>query len=505
MGVKALISVYDKDGIIEFAKALEGFDILSTGGTAKLLKKNGVKVTTVLEYTGFGEMMDGRVKTLQPKILAGILADRSKHMNELKEHDYDPIGLVVCNLYPFKETVAKGANVDEVIENIDVGGVTIIRAAAKNHKDVIVIVDPDDYETVAEAIAADAMTPDFRMELARKAFQYTANYDTMINHYFAKQTGNLFPAKLNLTFEKLGDLRYGENKHQLGAAYKDPFIDESCAANLKQLHGKQLSYNNYLDINDALELVKDFKEPCAAIIKHTNPCGIAVRDKIEEAYKAAHEVDPMSAFGSIVALNRPCNEEVAEVIKDFFVEAVVCPEFEKEALQILQEKKSIRLVETGGLEKSEKGYDIKRIVGGLLVQTREFPELTEKDLEIKSKKKPSEKELKDMLFANKVCKHVKSNSIVFAKDQVAVGIGAGQMSRVDAVKIASFKAGDRAKGAVMSSDAFFPFRDGVDEAAKAGVIAVIQPGGSVRDNEVIESVDENKMSMVFTGLRLFKH
>jgi len=505
----ALISVSNKEGIVEFAKGLQklGMKILSTGGTAKLLTKNNVPVIPVSEYTGSEEMLDGRVKTVHTKIHAGILAIRNnkKHMQELKKNNIDTIDIVVVNLYPFEETVAKNGSFAEIIENIDIGGPSLVRAAAKNFNDVLVVVDPKDYQPVLKELSGK-VSKELKQNLMLKAFEHTARYDAIINRYFNEKFGdNQFPDILNLTFKKKQDLRYGENPHQKAAFYLDPFIYENSVGTVNQLHGKELSFNNILDVDNAFELVKIFKKPAATVVKHTNPTGCAVADTIEEAFKKAHAADSLSAFGGIVALNRNCNEKTARLIRPLFVEVVICPKFEKKALEILKEKKNVRLLETGGVKASDIGYYTKKVVGGLLVQSRDVPILTKKNIKVVSKRKPSREEMEQMLFAFNVTRHVKSNSIVFAKDNVTVGIGAGQMSRVDAVKIAASKAGDKAKGAVMSSDAFFPFRDGIDEAVKAGITAIIHPGGSIRDKEIIEAADEHNIAMVFTGIRLFWH
>jgi len=491
----ALISVSNKEGIVEFANGLQklGIRILSTGGTAKLLKKNNINVIQISDYTGSKEMMDGRVKSLHPKIFAGILALRNNknHMKELKDNNIETIDIVVVNLYPFEETISKNSKFSEAIENIDIGGPSLVRAASKNFESVTIIVDPIDYDTVLHELNNGKISKEFKQNLALKAFEHTARYDTIINQYFNEKFGsNKFPDILNLTYKKIQDLRYGENPHQKASFYKDPFIYESGVGNIKQLHGKELSFNNILDIDNAFELVKIFKEPAATIVKHTNPAGCAISNTIEDAFKKAHSADPLSAFGGIVALNRDCNDKVAKLIRPNFFEVVICPKFEKNALKILMEKKNIRLIETNGTEISEKGYYTKKVVGGLLAQSRDSPVsiMEKKNFKIVSKRKPTKEEMEQIKFAFNVTWHVKSNSIVFAKDNVTVGIGAGQMSRVDAVKIAARKAENRSKGAVMSSDALFPFRDGIDEAAKAGISAIIQPGGSVRDKEVIEAV-----------------
>ncbi|MAE43291.1 bifunctional phosphoribosylaminoimidazolecarboxamide formyltransferase/inosine monophosphate cyclohydrolase [Candidatus Woesearchaeota archaeon] len=506
----ALISVSDKKGIVEFAKSLQELDykILSTGGTASLLKKNRIDVIEISKYTNQKEMLDGRIKSLHPKIFAGILAlrDNKKHIEELKKNEIEPIDIVVVNLYPFEESVAKNKSFNEIIENIDIGGPSLIRASAKNFESTLTIVDPKDYPHMILELKRGKVSDNLRHNLALKAFEHTARYDSIINNYFMEKFGhNLFPDTLNLTFKKKQDLRYGENPHQKAAFYLDPITYENSIATSKQLNGKELSFNNILDIDNAFELVKEFKEPAAAVIKHTNPSGCAIASKIEEALKKAYEADTLSAFGSVIALNRPCNKKTAELINKFFVEVVICPEFEKDALSILTKKKNLRLLATGNVKISNKGYYINKVVGGLLVQSRNSPILTEKDLKVVSERKPTEEEIKQMLFAFKVTHHVKSNSIIFAKNNVTVGIGAGQMSRVVSVKIAAEKAGKNAKHAVMSSDAFFPFRDGIDEAAKAGITAIIQPGGSIRDEEVIKAVNQHKMAMVTTGIRLFWH
>jgi len=508
----ALISVSNKEGIVEFARGLSklGIKILSTGGTAKLLKKNKVSVTLISDYTGTKEMLDGRVKTVNTKIHAGILALRNnkKHMRELKKNKIELIDIVIVNLYPFEETVARNASFKETIENIDIGGPSLVRAAAKNFNDVLVIVDPKDYKNILNSLKQKKINEKLKRNLALKAFEHTARYDTIINEYFNEKFGEgEFPDTLNLTFKKKQDLRYGENPHQKAAFYLDPFVYENSVGTAKQLHGKELSFNNILDIENAFELVKTFKEPAATVVKHTNPAGCATANTIEEAFKKAYDGDPLSAFGGIIALNRNCDEKVAKLISPLFMEVVICPKFEKNALKVLKEKRNLRLLETHGIKMSERGYYVKKVVGGLLVQSRHSPisAILKKNLRVVTKRKPSKEELEQLKFAFNVTWHVKSNTIVFAKDNKTVGIGAGQMSRVDAVNIAVRKAGGKSQGAVMSSDAFFPFRDGIDEAAKAGITAIIQPGGSIKDKEVIRAADEHGMAMVFTGIRLFWH
>jgi phosphoribosylaminoimidazolecarboxamide formyltransferase / IMP cyclohydrolase len=506
----ALISVSDKTGLAEFGKELIklGYRIISTGNTAKTLEQNKVDVTHISDYTGFPEMMDGRVKTLHPRIFAGVLADQHNkdHMRQMKEQEIEPIDIVVVNFYPFEDTMKRMAEMNEILENIDIGGPSLVRAAAKNHESVIVIVDPNDYGMIIEKLKSGKADIETKRKLAAKAFLNTARYDTIIGRYAAENfLDEDFPQYYNFSFEKIQNLRYGENPHQKAAFYKSFWINETCVATAKQLHGKELSFNNILDMDAAFELVKDFDEPCAAIIKHTNPSGVASAETIEEAYKMAYETDSKSAFGSVVAFNRPCTKKIAEMMKQLFVEVIICPSFEKEALEILTEKKNLRLLETGPIKKDYKSLDMRRVVGGLLVQTRQFPEIAEKELKVVTKRKPTKEELDSMLFAWKITKHVKSNCIILANGNVTVGIGAGQMSRVDAAILAAMKSDGKSKGSVLSSDAFFPFRDGIDEAAKAGVTAIIQPGGSIRDEEVIKAADEHGMAMVFTGVRLFRH
>jgi len=511
---RALISVSDKKGIIEFAKELKhlGIEIISTGGTASLLKENKIKATDVSDYTGFPEMMNGRLKTLHPKIHGGILALREKkeHMENAKKHKIELIDMVVVNLYPFQKTVSKGrASLKEAIENIDIGGPTMLRSAAKNYEHVAVIVDTKEYSSIIKELKQNRnnLSKETLRHLAVKAFKHTGSYDTIIGDYLCQCYGRKrFPETLNFTFEKIQELRYGENPHQRGAFYREPFIHEACIATAKQLWGKELSYNNIMDADAGFELVKEFNEPTAAIIKHANPCGVASRKTISEAFKTAYNVDPMSAFGCIIALNKKCDLETAKLTKDKFIEVIVAPSYDKSALEYLKEnKKNLRILETGPITRSNLGYDMKKVIGGLLVQTRNWPNIENVKLKAVTKRKPTKKELDDLMFCWKVNKHVKSNSVVFAKNKVAYGIGAGQMSRVDSSIIAARKSAGRAKGGVMSSDAFFPFRDAVDAAAKAGIKAVIQPGGSIRDEEVIKAADEHGMSMVFSGVRLFKH
>lgn len=510
---RALISVSDKTGIEDFAKELAklGVEILSTGGTAKKLKEAGIEVKDVSDYTKFPEMMDGRVKTLHPMIHGGLLALRSnkEHMKQAKEHGIEMIDMVVVNLYPFEETVKKeGCKFEDAIENIDIGGPSMLRSASKNFESVAVVVDPKDYDKVIEELKNGKIKKETLRCLAVKAFKHTGRYDSIIGEYLCEceQKGEL-PETLNLTFSKVRDCRYGENPHQKGAVYKEPFEKETSVLNAEVLmEGKALSFNNFLDGDGAFELVKDFKEPTVAVIKHANPCGVASRPTIEEAFEAAHAVDPMSAFGCVIAMNRTCSLAVAEQTKGKYIELLIAPKFDKDALEFIKaNKKNIRILETGPITKSNEGLTLKKITGGAIVQTREWPDVDKLELKVVSKRKPTAKELDDMKFAWKVNKHTKSNSVVFAKDKTAYGMGVGQMSRVDASIIAKRKSDGRAEGGVMSSDAFFPFRDAVDAAAEAGIKAVIHPGGSKGDEEVIKSADEHGMAMVFSGVRLFRH
>ncbi|MEE9200124.1 MAG: bifunctional phosphoribosylaminoimidazolecarboxamide formyltransferase/IMP cyclohydrolase, partial [Candidatus Brocadiales bacterium] len=505
-------------------KGLAGLsvEILSSGGTAKLLRKNGLNVKDVSEYTGFPEMMDGRVKTLHPKVHGGLLALRENavHVRQMKEHGILPIDMVVVNLYPFEKTIAReGVTMAEAIENIDIGGPSIIRSAAKNHRHVAVVVDPGQYGSVMEEMQKNdgRISESKTLELAVQAFRLTSRYDTAISRFLAGDTQDLFPQKLSIEFFKRQALRYGENPHQDAAFYADTESEGlagPCVSRLEQLWGKELSFNNILDLDAALELVKEFDGPGAVVIKHTNPCGAGVAKTLSEAFGKAYSGDPVSAFGSIIALNRPVDTETAEEIaaSGHFVEAVVAPEFDSKATEILKTKRKwgadLRILRSGELGRTQASkplLDMKRVGGGMLVQTGDLLDEELNGLKCVSAKKPSEKEMRDLRFAWIVAKHVKSNAIVLAKDGAVVGVGAGQMSRVDSVEIAIKKAADRVRGSVMASDAFFPFRDGVDAAAGAGVTAVIQPGGSNKDAEVIGAADEHGVSMVFTGRRHFRH
>ncbi len=524
--MRALISVSDKTGVVEFAKKLasKGVEILSTGGTAKALREAGLNVTDVSDITGFPEMLDGRVKTLHPKVHGGLLAvrDNPEHMRVLGEHNIGLIDMVVVNLYPFEATVARdGVSEDEAIENIDIGGPSMIRSAAKNFKSVAVVVDPRDYDEVWNEISGG--TGDqwgcgtslmMRKKLARKAFTKTFQYDEAIDHYFRKQLGE--PELLDLHYEKVMSMRYGENPHQKAVFFRNPENNDSNITNAKALHGKQLSFNNIVDGDSALELVKEFERPAAAIIKHNNPCGVATADTLEEALAAAFEVDSMSAFGGVLALNRPVTQAIADFVfdKKWFLEIIIAPSFNANALESLSKKKDLRLLATGELKRDLHSRDIKKVAGGILVQTKDTYIVSENELKVVTKKAPTKEEIRAMLFANIVVKHVHSNAVVFAKTlpgknggviETATGIGAGQMSRVDSVFIGATKGGDKIPGSVMASDAFFPFADGVEAAAKYGVTAIIQPGGSIRDDEVFKRTDELGLSMVTTGFRFFRH
>ncbi len=508
---RALLSVSDKRGITDLAKALSemGIEIISTGGTARVIEQAGIPVKRVEEITGFPEMLDGRVKTLHPVIHGGILALRNEdHMKQIKEEGIEPIDMVVVNLYPFERVAREeDASIEDLIENIDIGGPTLIRSAAKNHENVVVVSNPSRYDEVVEALVEEGDVPqEMRRELALEAFAHTAAYDSTIYSTLSQRfTGLKFPPHLFLHYLKVQDLRYGENKEQEAAFYRELEITEPCIASARQLHGKALSYNNILDTNDALELIKDFDEPTVAAIKHTNPCGVSSADDIYTAFRRGMDADPMSAYGGILALNREVTYDIVKDLKGIFLEVIIAPSYEEKALERLMKRKNLRIMETGPLAPPKPSMDCRKVVGGMLAQDRGISKLDPSGLKVVTEREPTEEEMRDMIFAWKVTKHVKSNSIVFAKNKTTVGIGAGQMSRVDAVKIASFKAGEKAKGAVMSSDAFFPFRDGIDEAAKAGITAVIHPGGSIRDEDVIKAANEYGMAMVFTGYRVFKH
>ncbi|HUV05092.1 MAG TPA: bifunctional phosphoribosylaminoimidazolecarboxamide formyltransferase/IMP cyclohydrolase [Armatimonadota bacterium] len=522
---QALISVSDKSGVVEFAKALAemGVEIISTGGTAKALSDAGIKVTGISEVTGFPEMMEGRVKTLHPAVHGGLLADRSKpdHMRQMEEHGIKPIDLVAVNLYPFAQTVAKpDVTLEDAIENIDIGGPSMVRSASKNFASVTIVVDPGDYGAVLQEMRENEgeTTYETRAGLAAKAFTHTAAYDTMISGYLRRRfmPAEEFPRLIDLRFEKVQELRYGENPHQKGAFYKTPGYSGPGIASAKQLSGKELSFNNIWDANAALELVKEFDEPACVIIKHANPCGAAVADDLSQAYLRALEGDPVSAFGGIIAFSGALTAKVAETIMggQAFYEVIIAPRFESDAIPVLTERKkwgaNLRLLEVGDLKRPEavagiESKDMKKVTGGLLVQDRDVSELSRSDLRKVTERTPTDAQIEDLLFAWKVVRHVKSNAIVIAKGKQVLGVGAGQMNRVNSVRLAVARAGDKAKGAVLASDAFFPFPDGPQEAGEAGVAAIIQPGGSVKDQEVVDTANRYGMAMVFTGVRHFRH
>ncbi len=515
---RALISVSDKTGIVDFARALadHGIEILSTGGTFRLLQDEGIKAVEVSDYTGFPEMMDGRVKTLHPKVHGGILGRRGTDDEIMDEHGITPIDMVVVNLYPFAKTVTRpDCTREDAIENIDIGGPTMVRAAAKNHRDVAIVVNADDYDRVlAEMSEHDgALTLETRFDLAIAAFEHTAAYDGMIANYFGNQVqdhiDSPFPRTFNSQFTKLQDLRYGENSHQQAAFYSEAEPGEASVATARQIQGKALSYNNIADTDAALECVKEFAEPACVIVKHANPCGVAIGGDLLEAYERAFSTDPTSAFGGIIAFNGELNEATARAIIDRqFVEVIIAPAVSEAAEKVVAEKANVRLLVCGEWGQRAPAWDFKRVTGGLLVQDRDQGMVTASDLKVVSQRQPTEQEMTDLLFCWKVAKYVKSNAIVYARGNMTIGVGAGQMSRVYSAKIAGIKAADEnleVKGSVMASDAFFPFRDGIDAAAKAGITAVIQPGGSIRDEEIIQAADEHGMAMVFSGMRHFRH
>lgn len=502
----ALISVSNKNGIVELGQRLVGLgvEIISTGGTAKALRNAGLQVTSVSDYTGFPEIMGGRVKTINPLVEGGILGLRDQHVREAEAHDIKWIDLVVCNLYPFAETIQKpDVTLGTALENIDIGGPTMIRSAAKNVGWVGVVVDPADYTTVLDELKSDGgLAFGTRKRLSAKAFGHTAKYDTLIHNHLKDAP---LSDDFSLTFEKQTDLRYGENPHQKAAAYKAPIAAEPNVLNATIHQGKKLSYNNIMDADGALACVKEFDEPACVVVKHANPCGVAAGDEITDCFHRAFNADSMSAFGGIVALNRTCTEEIAEALRKIFIEIVLAPEFEDGALALFAKKKNLRVLEIGQFGARDPKLEYKYVDGGLLVQETDASTITSDNLSTVTKMKPSEQNSADMLFGWKVLKNVKSNGILTAKDNTTLGIGPGQVSRVDAVEIAVRKSGDSLEGAILASDAFFPFRDSIDRIAYCGLRAVIQPGGSVRDKEVIAACDEHGIAMVFTGARCFKH
>lgn len=517
---RALLSVSDKTGLLDLARALteRGVELISTGGTRKALADAGLNVKDISEVTGFPEILDGRVKTLHPRVHAGILAirDNAEHQQVLKDQKIEPIDLVVCNLYPFEKTVARaGSTHEEIVENIDIGGPSMVRAACKNYPWVAVVTDPSQYPAIIEELRTrdGALSLATRERLAGEAFAHTAAYDQAIAGYFARRQGEAdWPTRLDLSFQKKQSLRYGENPHQKAAFYHEPAVRHACVASAEVLHGKELSYNNILDLDSALNLVREFAEPAAVVIKHNNPCGAAIGTSLVEAFTHAYEGDPLSAFGGILGFNREVDEATALQISEpnRFIECIIAPGFSQAAFDIITTrpswKKNVRLLRTGPLTADpSRSLDFRRVDGGLLVQSRDAEADDFQMIKVATERAPTEAELTDLRFAWMVAKHVKSNAIVLAKNQMVIGVGAGQMSRVDSTHMAIRKAGDRSAGSVLASDAFFPFRDNVDEAAKAGVRAVVQPGGSVRDQESIDACNQHGLAMLFTGVRHFRH
>lgn len=515
---RALLSVSDKTGLVELARALSKRDIeiLSTGGTASLLAGSGVRVREVSSYTGFPEIMGGRVKTLHPKIHGGLLGRRGMDEAVMAAHQIEPIDLLIVNLYPFAQTVSRpGCQYTEAVENIDIGGPAMLRAAAKNHEAVAVAVDPADYQTVLDELEAQdgCTTLTTRSRLAAKAFAHTARYDTMVASYLAAAhhvPEEQFPCTLPLVFDKAQDLRYGENPHQQAAFYKDPVPRGASVSTAKALQGKDLSFNNIADADTAIECVRQFEEPACVIVKHANPCGVALAATALEAYDCAHRTDPTSAFGGIIAFNRELNATTAAaIIERQFVEVLAAPSISPEAARLLSGKPNVRVLELGELSRAPRDeLEYRSVTGGLLVQTRDTGSVIESELAVVTRRQPTSAELADLVFAWRVCKFVKSNAIIFARHRMTLGVGAGQMSRVYSTRIAAMKAADEqleVSGSVMASDAFFPFRDGLDVAAEYGIRAVIQPGGSKKDTEVIAAADEHGMAMIFTGMRHFRH
>jgi len=513
---RAILSVTDKTGLADFARQLSnmGVELISTGGTAKLLRDGGISVKDISELTGFPEMLDGRVKTLHPKVHGGILHRRedASHRAAVAEHGIAPIDMVVVNLYAFEKTAAKpGVHFEELVENIDIGGPSMIRSAAKNFHDVAIVTSPADYNAIAEEMSKSggALSSETKWRLAQKAFATTAAYDSAIastlervsaNGSFTLKPAEVFPEKLRLSFSKVTDLRYGENPHQKAAMYSDG--SGTGVANVRQVQGKELSYNNIVDLQAAWDLAQEFEEPVCAIIKHTNPCGTATGKTLAEAYKRALECDPVSAFGGVIGVNRAVDASAAEEMAKLFLEVIAAPSFEPSAIEKFSSKKNLRLVE---ITNSPQKWVLKNVSGGMLVQDADLHQLTESDLKIVTKRHPTPEEKRALLFAWKVCKHVKSNAILYSRDGQTIGVGAGQMSRVDSCRLGAQKAVLPLKGTVAASDAFFPFPDGVEEIAKAGATAIIQPGGSVRDQEVIEAADRLGLAMIFTGIRHFRH
>lgn len=511
MAKRALVSVSNKEGIVEFVQKLveQGFEVVSTGGTKKALQDAGVPVIGISEVTNFPEILDGRVKTLHPNIHSGLLAmrEREEHQKQLQAHNITPIDLVVVNLYPFKETIAKpDCTFADAIENIDIGGPSMLRAAAKNHQHVTVVVDPADYETVLSELSTNKFVSiETKRRLAAKVFRHTAAYDALIAEYLTKEVNETEPETFTVTYERKQGLRYGENPHQQATFYKKPLADDASIASAKQLHGKELSYNNIHDADAALAIVKEFTEPAVVAVKHMNPCGVGTGKTIEEAYNRAYEADPVSIFGGIVAANREIDQATALKMKEIFLEIIIAPSFTKEAIEILTAKKNLRLLTVDVKKQANPEAMLTSIHGGLLVQDEDTYGFEDAKIEVVTERQPTEEEWEALKLAWKVVKHVKSNAIVLTNGQMTVGVGAGQMNRVGAADIAIAQASDRVKGAVMGSDAFFPMGDTVELAGKAGVTAVIQPGGSIKDQESIDMANKYGIAMVMTGVRHFKH
>jgi phosphoribosylaminoimidazolecarboxamide formyltransferase/IMP cyclohydrolase len=502
---RALLSVSNKDGIVELAKYLQDKDIeiLSTGGTAKHLRKAAIEVIDISDYTGFPEIMDGRVKTLNPKIHGGILGLRDKHSSEADEYNIKWIDLVVCNLYPFADTISKSdTTLDYALDNIDIGGPTMIRSAAKNIDWCCVVVDPIDYSKIIDGIEENGFSFDSRKKFSAKAFGHCAKYDSTIHNYLNDEQ---FSDTITLSFNKFYDLRYGENPHQNAAAYKNPINFDQSILNATILQGKKLSYNNFMDSDAALACIREFKDPTCVVVKHGNPCGVSTGSNISDVYEKAFHADSKSAFGGIIALNRTCTKSIAEMVSKIFMEIIIAPDFDSEAIDIFFSKKNLRVLKTGDILDRKENAEYRFINGGVLTQDSDITKITKNNLEVVTKIKPTDKQIDDLLFAWKVLKHVKSNAIITAKNNTTLGIGAGQVSRIDSVEIALSKSTKNIENSVLASDAFFPFRDSVDIIADTGVKAIIQPGGSIRDKEVIEACNDHGISMVFTGMRCFKH
>ncbi len=512
---RAIISVSDKTGIVELAKGLKnaGIEIISTGGTYKVLKEAGIDVAYISEVTNFPEILDGRVKTLHPAVHGGILARRDdpKHIEELRTQGIETVDMIVVNLYPFEATIEKAdVTLEEAIENIDIGGPTMIRSAAKNWSDVAVVTNPDMYGPVLKELEGGGISDETRLKLSLEAFKHTSRYDSVIYNYLAEQVedGKIdFADRYFIDLQKVQDLRYGENPHQNAAFYKEHRLTEPSIASALQLGGKELSFNNINDGDAALEMAKDFDELAVVAVKHTNPCGLATGKTVLDAYKKTYESDPVSIFGGIVAVNRIIDRETAEEISKIFVEIVIAPDYEDEALDILKTRESLRILKVPGLgeKRAEKRLMLKQVTGGMLIQDADLASYDPDNLKVVTQKAPTDEEMKDLLFSWKVCKHVKSNAIVAVKNLGTVGVGAGQMNRINAARLGFEQAGDKIKGAVLASDAFFPFPDVVKAAEEVGISAIIQPGGSIRDNESIEAADKAGIAMVFTGMRHFRH